>query len=72
MEVVLFLLTGMMVMVALISDTGVLDYISVLAFRYAGGEVWKSITTLCEFTAVTSTFLDNVTVIMLMTPVTIK
>ena len=72
MRVILFLLTGMMVMVSLISDTGVFDYISVLAFRYAGGEVWRSITTLCVFTAVVSAFLDNVTVIMLMTPVTIK
>ena len=62
----------MMIMVAVISDTGVFDYISVLAFKYAGGEVWKSITTLCVFTAVISAFLDNVTVILLMTPVTIK
>ena len=64
----------MMVMVSVISDTGIFDYISqsVLAFKYARGEVWKSITILCIFTAVISAFLDNVTVILLMTPVTIK
>lgn len=62
----------MMVIVAILCETGFFDYTAVLAFRVARGKVWPLITTLCLFTAIISAFLDNVTTILLMTPVTIK
>ncbi|XP_018494348.2 P protein [Galendromus occidentalis] len=68
----LCLLFGMMVIVAILCETGFFDYMAVLAFRVARGNVWPMITTLCLFTAVISAFLDNVTTILLMTAVTIK
>ncbi|XP_022703171.1 P protein-like isoform X2 [Varroa jacobsoni] len=68
----LCLLFGMMVIVAILCETGFFDYTAVLAFRVARGKVWPLITTLCLFTAIISAFLDNVTTILLMTPVTIK
>ncbi|OQR76347.1 P protein-like [Tropilaelaps mercedesae] len=68
----LCLLFGMMVLVAILCETGFFDYTAVLAFRVARGKVWPLVTTLCLFTAVISAFLDNVTTILLMTPVTIK
>lgn len=68
----LCLLFGMMVLVAILCETGFFDYISVLAFRLAKGQLWPLILTLCVFTGVLSAFLDNVTTILLMTPVTIR
>ncbi|XP_054164051.1 P protein-like isoform X2 [Oppia nitens] len=68
----LCLLFGMMVLVAILCETGFFDYVSVLAFRLAKGQLWPLILTLCVFTGVLSAFLDNVTTILLMTPVTIR
>lgn len=40
--------------------------------QITGGKVWPLITCLALFTAILSAFLDNVTTILLMTPVTIR
>lgn len=42
------------------------------AFRLARGQIWPLMTILCIFTGILSAFLDNVTTVLLMTPVTIK
>ena len=68
----LSLLFGMMIMVGVLSETGFFDYIAVTAFRLARGQVWPMVMILCIFTAGLSAFLDNVTTILLMTPVSIK
>lgn len=68
----LSLLFGMMIMVGVLSETGFFDFIAVTAFRLAKGQVWPMVMILCVFTAGLSAFLDNVTTILLMTPVTIK
>jgi hypothetical protein len=68
----LTLLFGMMIMVAILCDTGFFDYVAVLAFKLAKGQIWPLVVILCVFTGVLSAFLDNVTTILLMTPVTIK
>lgn len=66
------LLFSMMILVAIFSETGVFDYMAVTAFQITNGKVWPLVTTLCFFTAVVSSFLDNVTTVLLMTPVTIR
>lgn len=68
----LTLLFSMMILVTILSDTGVIDYMSVLAYKLTGGKVWPLITTLCLFTSLISCLLDNVTIALLMTPVTIR
>ncbi|PVD34460.1 hypothetical protein C0Q70_05735 [Pomacea canaliculata] len=68
----LMLLFGMMIIVAVISETGIFDYLALKAYRLARGKVWPLITLLCVFSGVLSAFLDNVTTILLMAPVTIK
>ncbi|RWS07428.1 P-like protein, partial [Dinothrombium tinctorium] len=68
----LSLLFGMMIIVAILCETGFFDYVAVLAFRLANGETWPLIIILCFFTAILSAFLDNVTTVLLMTPVTIR
>ncbi|KAL0276904.1 UNVERIFIED_CONTAM: hypothetical protein PYX00_004364 [Menopon gallinae] len=68
----LLLLFSMMVMVAIFSETGIFDYLSVYTYKITNGRVWPLINTLCFFTAFLSSFLDNVTTALLMTPVTIR
>lgn len=68
----LLLLFSMMVLVAFLAETGVFDYFAVLTFQLAKGKIWPLITLLCVITSVVSLLLDNVTTVLLMTPVTIR
>ncbi|XP_059056500.1 P protein-like isoform X2 [Achroia grisella] len=68
----LLLLFSMMILVAILAETGLFDYLAVIAFEVTGGRTWPLINCLCFFTAFFSTFLDNVTTVLLMTPVTIR
>lgn len=68
----LSLLFGMMVIVSIFSETGFFDYCALMAYKLAKGKVWPLITLLCLFSTVVSAFLDNVTTILLLTPVTIR
>ena len=66
------LLLGMMVMVGVISQTGVFEWFAVQAYKQSKGNVWTLVVILCSVTAVLSAFLDNVTTMLLLTPVTIQ
>ncbi|MCS5526024.1 MAG: ArsB/NhaD family transporter [Candidatus Poseidoniaceae archaeon] len=66
------LLLGMMVMVGILSHTGVFEWFAVEAYKKSGGNVWTLIVILCIVTAILSAFLDNVTTMLLLTPVTIQ
>lgn len=66
------LLLGMMVMVGIISHTGVFEWFAVQAYKKSNGNVWTLVVILCSVTAVLSAFLDNVTTMLLLTPVTIQ
>uniref|UniRef100_A0A8C2I0T5 Oculocutaneous albinism II n=1 Tax=Cyprinus carpio TaxID=7962 RepID=A0A8C2I0T5_CYPCA len=68
----LALLFGMMILVAIFSETGFFDYCAVKAYQLSRGRVWPMIIILCLIAAVLSAFLDNVTTMMLFTPVTIR
>ena len=66
------LLLGMMVMVGVISHTGVFEWFAVEAYKKSEGSIWALVVILCVVTAILSAFLDNVTTILLLTPVTIQ
>tara|TARA_B100000767_G_scaffold275460_1_gene312524 strand:- start:1813 stop:3564 length:1752 start_codon:yes stop_codon:yes gene_type:complete len=66
------LLLGMMVMVGILSHTGLFEWLAVQAYKQSGGSVWTLVVILCSVTAVLSAFLDNVTTMLLLTPVTIQ
>ncbi|XP_054417957.1 P protein isoform X2 [Pteronotus mesoamericanus] len=68
----LALLFGMMILVAIFSETGFFDYCAVKAYRLSRGRVGAMIIMLCLMAAVLSAFLDNVTTMLLFTPVTIR
>ncbi|MFD2328886.1 ArsB/NhaD family transporter [Cohnella sp. GCM10020058] len=64
------LLIGMMIIVSTTAETGVFKYIAVLAAKKAKGEPVRILVLLALITAVGSAFLDNVTTVLLMVPVT--
>jgi Na+/H+ antiporter NhaD/arsenite permease-like protein len=66
------LLLGMMIVVGILGETGIFQYIGIKAAKIAKGNVWKLMVLLSVITAVGSAFLDNVTMILLMVPVTIS
>jgi Na+/H+ antiporter NhaD/arsenite permease-like protein len=65
------LLLGMMIIVAILGETGVFNWVAVKATEFSRGNPWRLLVILCTFTAIASAFVDNVTVILLMVPVTL-
>ncbi|GHH32750.1 SLC13 family permease [Lentzea cavernae] len=68
---VIFLLFGMMIIVGIVKQTGVFDYLAIWAAKKARGRPYRLMVMLMVITAIASPFLDNVTTIMLVAPVTI-
>ncbi|GGN29777.1 membrane protein [Lentzea pudingi] len=68
---VIFLLFGMMIIVGIVKQTGVFDYLAIWAAKKARGRPYRLMVMLMAITAIASPFLDNVTTIMLVAPVTI-
>ena len=66
------LLLGMMIIVAILGETGIFNWVGVKAMQLSKGNLWKLMLILCIFTAITSMFVDNVTIILLMVPVTLS
>jgi Na+/H+ antiporter NhaD/arsenite permease-like protein len=64
------LLTGMMIIVAITAETGLFRYMAVWAAKKVKGDPLKILIALSIITAVGSAFLDNVTTVLLMVPVT--
>ena len=64
------LLVGMMVLVGVTSHTGLFDYVAIRAAQAAKAEPRRILNYLAIITAVFSGFLDNVTTVLLMVPVT--
>ncbi len=66
------LLLGMIIISVILGETGIFNWIGVKAIRLSRGNLWKLMIILCVFTAFTSMFVDNVTIILLMVPVTLS
>ena len=65
------LLLGMMILVALLEPTGFFQYLAVLAGRFSKGKPVRLLVMLGSITTLLSMFLDNVTTVVLIAPVTI-
>ncbi|MBF9133448.1 ArsB/NhaD family transporter [Plantactinospora sp. S1510] len=68
---VIFLLLGMMIIVGVIKQTGVFDFLAIWAAKKSSGRPYRLMVMLMVITAIASPFLDNVTTIMLVAPVTV-
>jgi Na+/H+ antiporter NhaD/arsenite permease-like protein len=69
---VVFLLMGMMIIVGILKHTGIFQWCAYKSFQLAKGKVMLLSIILMTFTAISSAFLDNVTTMLLLTPVTIE
>jgi len=68
---VIFLLLGMMVIVGVLRQTGIFEYVAIWAAKRAGGSALKVMVLLVLITAAASALLDNVTTVLLIAPVTL-
>ena len=69
---VIFLILGMMIFMAMFSETGVFGWLAFHAFQLARGNAWLLGITLVLLTGVISAFLNDVTAILLMAPLSIE
>ncbi|HEX7539108.1 MAG TPA: SLC13 family permease [Syntrophales bacterium] len=69
---VIFLLMAMMIIVGVMKKTGVFQWLAYKSYEIAKGNVFVLAAILMTVTAVVSAFLDNVTTMLLMIPVTIE
>ncbi|GGK75401.1 membrane protein [Sphaerisporangium melleum] len=67
---VIFLLLGMMIIVGVLKQTGVFEYVAIWAAKRARGRPFRLMVMLVVITAVASALLDNVTTVLLIAPVT--
>jgi len=68
---VIFLLAGMMALANVLRETGLFQWIAVYAVRLGRGNPFRILIILSLATAVTSALLDNVTIVILIVPVTL-
>jgi Na+/H+ antiporter NhaD/arsenite permease-like protein len=68
---VVFLLFGMMIIVGVLRQTGVFEYIAVWSAKRSNGSPLRIMILLVIVTAVASAMLDNVTTVLLIAPVTL-
>ena len=65
------LLVGMMIIVNILKRTGIFEYMAIKSAKFAKGDPWKIVLIFSILTGISSAFLDNVTTILLVVPVTI-
>jgi Na+/H+ antiporter NhaD/arsenite permease-like protein len=69
---VIFLIMGMMIVIAVVENTGIFQWLAFTAYRVSGGRMWLLLPILMLITGIASAFLDNVTTMLLMTPITVQ
>lgn len=68
---VIFLLTGMMIIANVLRETGIFQWTAIKAVKLGGGNPFRILIILSIITAISSALLDNVTVVILVAPVTL-
>lgn len=68
---VIFLLIGMMIMVGVIKSTGLFEYVAIYLAKKAKGDPKKILIMLFFITGIFSALLDNVTTVIIITPISI-
>ncbi len=69
---VIWLIVGMMIFMAMFSETGAINWIAFRIFRLAKGNAWLLVMGLVILTGVLSAFLNDVTAILLIVPLSIE
>jgi len=69
---VIFLLMGMLIIVGIMKTTGIFQWLAYKSYQLSQGNVWHLVVILVVLTTIISAFLDNVTTILLLIPVSIE
>jgi Na+/H+ antiporter NhaD/arsenite permease-like protein len=69
---VIFLIMGMMMYIAIVEHTGIFQWMAFFAYKISKGRMYILLPILMFITGVASAFLDNVTTMLLMTPITVQ
>ncbi len=69
---VIFLVMAMMIVIAVIEETGIFQWTAFQAYRLSRGRSWVLVLILMAITAVASALLDNFTTMLLMTPISLQ
>ncbi|MGD8458015.1 MAG: SLC13 family permease [Anaerolineales bacterium] len=69
---VIFLIMGMMMFIAIVENTGIFQWMAFIAYRISRGHMLILLPILMLITGIASAFLDNVTTMLLMTPITVQ
>ncbi|GAB4564885.1 MAG: ArsB/NhaD family transporter [Anaerolineae bacterium] len=69
---VIFLILALMIFVAIAGSTGVFQWMAYAAYRASRGNAWALSAILIVLTAGTSAFLNNVTIMLLIAPVSVE
>lgn len=64
-------LAGMMLFVGVVKESGLFEYLAIKAAKLAKGNPWRIMVAFMVVTAVLSAFLDNVTTVLLIGPMTL-
>lgn len=64
-------LLGMMLFVSVVKESGLFEYAAIAAAKKADGDPWRIMVAFILITAVLSAFLDNVTTVLLVGPMTL-
>jgi len=69
---VIFLVMGMMIVIGILEATGIFQWTAYQAYRLSRGRAWLLAIILMILTSAASAMLDNVTTMLLMTPITLE
>jgi len=69
---VIFLVMGMMIVIGILENTGLFQWLAYWAYRISRGRIWLLSIVLMCLTAISSALLDNVTTMLLMTPISLQ
>jgi Na+/H+ antiporter NhaD/arsenite permease-like protein len=69
---VIFLIMGMMIVIAVVERTGIFQWLAFRSYQISGGRIWLLMIILLLVAGVASALLDNVTTMLLMTPITVQ
>jgi Na+/H+ antiporter NhaD/arsenite permease-like protein len=69
---VVFLVMGMMIIIAIVEGTGIFQWLAFQAYRISRGRTWLLVLILMLITALASALLDNFTTMLLMTPISLQ
>jgi Na+/H+ antiporter NhaD/arsenite permease-like protein len=69
---VIFLLAGMMILAGILRRTGFFQWLAIRSVKVALGDPFRLLVVLTLVTAILSAFLDNVTTVVLLAPVTLS